>query len=306
MQTLGQLSQPSLKCWGDVRAWLAQAPLGALAELACRAGFISRGLVYVSVGAIALLAAAGQVPHAAGAVEALQGWAEWPAGTLLLWLTGVGLYGFAGWRLLQSVFDADRQGTSAAALATRAGQAVSGVVHGALGVGVFGLVEALAEAREVDDQTAMEETVTQVLEWPGGALALVVCGLFVVGVALGNLVQATGRPHKKLVCSEGVARWAAGLGRFGHVGRGVAFLPLGLAMIRAGRQASAGPAQGLGGALDALESYPFGETLLATVGVGLIAFGLFAFLEARYRTLGAAETVDAMAEPPPAGKSFPA
>jgi hypothetical protein len=294
------MSHPALKSWREVRAWLDEAPLGALAELACRAGFVSRGLVYVSIGMVALLAAAGRAPEAAGAVEALKAWAEWPAAMPLLWLTGLGLYGFAGWRLLQSVFDADRQGSTAAALATRAGQAISGVVHAALGWGVFSLIEALGEAREVDEQASTRETVQQVLMWPGGALAVLVCGLFIVGVGLGNLVQAAGRPQKKMICSHEVAQLAAWLGRIGHLGRGVALLPLGLAMVRAGRQASAGPAQGLGGALDALESYPFGETLLAAAGLGLIAFGLFAFLEARYRTLGAAEAVEAMAAPEPA------
>ena len=293
-------SHSPLKAWREVRAWIARAPLGALAELACRAGFVSRGLVYVSIGAIALLAAARRTPRAAGAVESLQAWATWPAGTLLLWLTGIGLYGFAGWRLLQSVFDADRQGTSPAALATRAGQAISGLVHAALGVGVFGLIDALGEAREVDDAAATRETVQQVLNWPGGALAIIVCGLFIVGVGLGNLVQATGKPHKKLVCDRRTAHLAAALGRFGHLGRGVAFLPFGLALVRAGKEASAGPAGGLGGALEALRGYPFGEALLALAGLGLIAFGLFAFLEARYRVLGAAETVDALAAPAPA------
>lgn len=297
---LAERAHPPLRAWSEARAWLAQAPLGALAELACRAGFVSRGLVYVSIGAIALLAAAGRTPRAAGAVEAMRAWADWPAGTLLLWLTGLGLYGFAGWRLLQSLFDADRQGASAGALAARAGQAISGLAHAALGLGVFGLMEALAEAREVDEQASLQQAVRQVLDWPGGAWAIVACGVFIVAVGLGNLVQATGRPHRKLVCPRRIARLAAGLGRVGYFGRGMAFLPLGLAMVRAGRQASAGPASGLGRALEALRDFPLGELLLALAGGGLIAFGLFAFIEARYRTLGAAETVDAMASPAPA------
>lgn len=293
-------AHPALEAWRQVRAWLAEAPLGALAELACRAGFVSRAVVYVCVGAIALLAAAGQVPRAAGAVEALQAFSAWTAGGLLLWLTGLGLYGFAGWRLLQSVFDADGQGASLAALANRAGQALSGLVHAALGFGVFGLIEAIDESREVSEQASLEQTVQQVLDWPGGAVAILACGVFIVAVGLGNLVQATGKPHRRLLCTPLVARVGAALGRIGHFGRGVAFLPLGVAMVRAGREASAGPARGLGGALEALRSYPFGEALLALAGVGLIAFGLFALLEARYRTLRAAEVVEGMASPAPA------
>ena len=183
------------------------------------------------------------------------------------------------------------------ALATRAGQAISGLVHTALGVAVFGLIETLGEAREVDDLAATQETVRQVLDWPGGALAIAACGVFIVGVGLGNLVQAAGRPYRGLVCPRRITRPAAGLGRLGHLGRGVAFLPLGLAMVQAGQQASAGPARGLGAALEGLRSYPFGEALMTLAGLGLVAFGLFAFLEARYRTLGVADTVEALATP---------
>ncbi|MET0293663.1 MAG: DUF1206 domain-containing protein, partial [Phenylobacterium sp.] len=67
------------------------------------------------------------------------------------------------------------------------------------------------------------------------------------------------------------------------------------ALVRAGREASAGPAGGLEAALEALRGGPFGEALLGLTAGGLIAFGLFALLEARYRRLGAAAVVDDLA-----------
>ncbi|MDZ4320705.1 MAG: DUF1206 domain-containing protein, partial [Phenylobacterium sp.] len=106
--------------------WLGAAPLGALAQLACRFGYAARGFVYLSIGVIAVLAAVEMVPQAEGSLGAVEAWADWPLGLVLLGAAGFGLYGFAGWRLLQSVFDAERQGTSPKALAARAGQAISG------------------------------------------------------------------------------------------------------------------------------------------------------------------------------------
>ena len=81
--------------------WLRAAPLGALTQLACRFGYAARGFVYLSIGAIALFAALELAPEAEGSMGALRAWAQWPLGFVLLWVTGLGLYGFAGWRLLQ-------------------------------------------------------------------------------------------------------------------------------------------------------------------------------------------------------------
>src|ERR1700761_5006524 len=79
-----------------------------LVEAAARLGYASRGAVYLSIGVMALLAALRRAPHAAGAVDALRAWAQWPIGVLLLWVTGVGLCGFAFWRALQSMVDVER------------------------------------------------------------------------------------------------------------------------------------------------------------------------------------------------------
>ncbi|MDO8322096.1 MAG: DUF1206 domain-containing protein, partial [Phenylobacterium sp.] len=104
------VTEPSASAFAQVRTWLATAPLGALAELACRAGYLARGFIYLSIGAMAVAAALDLTPRAEGSRGVLEAWANWPFGVVLLWLIGLGLYAFAGWRLLQSVFDADRQG----------------------------------------------------------------------------------------------------------------------------------------------------------------------------------------------------
>src|SRR4051812_28956944 len=94
----------------DVTVWLRGAPRAALLELVSRGGFLARGVVYVSTGALALLAALDVTPHAAGAVAAMASWGQWSAGLVLIWLTAMGLLGFALWRALQGLFDADSHG----------------------------------------------------------------------------------------------------------------------------------------------------------------------------------------------------
>jgi hypothetical protein len=257
-----------------------------LLEAACRAGYAARGAVYLSIGAIALLAALDRTPRSEGAVGALEAWAAWPFGTAVLWLIGVGLYAFAGWRALQSLFDADRQGRSPKALATRAGQAISGLLYAALGVSVFGLLDALEDLREVDDRASTRQSLAEALQMPAGELLILAAGLFVVAVGVGNVVTGIARDHcKAMVCDASVARWVRMLGRIGYVARGVVFVPTGVLLALAGLHARGAGAQGLGAALDFLERLPFGSAILALAAVGLAAFGLFALAEARYRRI---------------------
>jgi hypothetical protein len=270
-----------------------RAPLGVAAEAACRLGYVARGLVYISMGVVGLLVAAHRAPHAQGAGGALEALADWPAGLVLLWLTGLGLYGFAGWRVLQSVFDADRQGTSRKALISRAGQAISGVVHAGLAISAFGLLDAAEDLGERDDRAATQAAVADGLALPGGEMLVMLVGLFVLGVGAANLIQAArGGCDKHLTCVGAAAAAARVLGRIGHAGRGAAFVPAGLSLVAAGWTARAGEANGVGGSLDALRSQPAGELVLGLVALGLMAFGVFTLFEARYRRIRASEAID--------------
>ena len=279
-------NEPSATAFAQVRDWLGRAPWPALAELACRAGYLARGFIYLSIGGMAVLAALDLTPRAQGSRGALEAWAHWPFGVVLLWLTGLGLYAFAGWRLLQSAFDADRQGTSLKAIGSRIGQAISGVVYGALAVSVFGLIDALEDLTEADDQAKTRQAVAAVLALPGGELLIAAAGLFILGAGVGNIVQVFGRDFcKPLACDETIRTWAPWVGRAGYLGRGLAFLPIGALMLAAGIKARSEQAAGMGGALQLLEGQPFGDALLTLVALGLIAFGIFAFIEARYRRM---------------------
>lgn len=270
----------------SLKAALKRAPVSTLVELACRGGYVARGFVYLSIGAIALLAAADLTPRAEGSLGAMEAWADWPFGVALLWLTGLGLYGFAGWRALQALFDADRQGTEPKALAARAGQALSGVVYTGLAISVFGVLDALEDLGEIDDRAKTQAAVRDLLAMPGGEWMVAALGGFIIALGAANLVQAIKDDFcRELSCDRRTRRWASWLGRAGHVGRGLAFIPTGLLFVFAGLHARAEDAQGLGGALEALEAQPFGEAILAATALGLAAFGLFALVEARYRRM---------------------
>lgn len=273
--------------------WLGAAPLGALAQLACRFGYAARGFVYLSIGVIAVLAAVEMVPKAEGSLGAVEAWADWPLGLVLLGAAGFGLYGFAGWRLLQSVFDAERQGTSLKALAARAGQAISGVVYGTLGFSVFSAMDLLDDIADPEEGASEQEAAAQALAIPGGEWLIIGVGVFILAAGLANLVKAIrGGLADRLVCDAAVRRVAEPMGRLGYGARGAAFAVMGVMLVQAGLRANAAEAAGLAEALQALERAPWGDGLLIGVALGLLSFGAFALMEARYRQIPAGEVID--------------
>lgn len=255
-------------------------------EAACRFGYVARGFVYVSVGALALLTALGLAPKSRGVMAAMEAWSTWPLGLVLLGLIGLGLCSFAGWRVLQSVFDADRQGLGPKAIASRIGQAISGVVYGGLGYSVFGLIDALGDLHQVDDEAKTRSTIGSLLALPGGEVLVIAAGLFVAACGVGNIIQALTRDFcQRLDCSHGMARTAVLLGKVGYLARGIVFVPVGGFLMLAGLHARSSEAKGTAAALDWLAARPFGDLLLAFTALGLIAFGAYGFVEARYRAI---------------------
>ena len=286
-EVAGTVTPPPLRrsALGRVRDRFAATPWGATAELAARLGYVARGVVYLSTGAIALLAVARLTPHTRSPIGALEAWSHWPLGVVLLWVTGIGLYGFAGWRALQSVFDADRQGTTPKAWANRIGQALSGVIYGSLAVSIFGLIDTLHDLRHAEVEKTSER-VAGVMAWPLGPALVIALGVFIVGCGLGNAIRAlVDNFGSTLKCDPGAAVWAQRLARVGYFGRGVAMLPVGWFMLLAGWRERAADAKGVGGALWAVHGLAGGDAALAFVALGLMAFGAFAFVEAGYRPI---------------------
>lgn len=73
------------------------------------------------------------------------------------------------------------------------------------------------------------------------------------------------------------------LGRFGVGARGLVLLPVGWFIVQAGRTYDAAAAGGTEQALRMLDR----GSLLAVVGLGLLAYGLFQLVKAAYRRIDA-------------------
>ena len=67
--------------------------------------------------------------------------------------------------------------------------------------------------------------------------------------------------------------------------RGIVFCVIGFFLIQAARQSDASQARGLGEALQALAQQPYGSWIMGIVALGLVAYGIYMVMQARYRRI---------------------
>ena len=257
-------------------------------ERLARAGYVSYGVVYALVGVLAVQAALGAGGKTASQEGALRQILLAPLGRILLGAVVIGVLGYAMWRLIQGILDPENEGTDAKGLARRADHVLNGLFHAALAFSAGRLVlgSGGGSGGSPDDWTA------HLLAQPLGRPLAVIAGAAIVIAGLYQLCKAYNADFRGELApgemSAGARRWATRSGRLGYASRGVVFGVIGVFLAQAALQTDPDEARGLGGALETLAHQPFGPYLLGAVALGLVAYGAFMFVVARYRRIAPA------------------
>jgi len=254
-----------------------------------RLGYATKGVVYVIIGVLAAQLAIGQGGRATDQAGALQTISHQPFGKVLLIIVIIGMIGFALWSLIQAVYDTEGEGHKAKGIVARVGYAIVGIAYLILAFGAFGLVTGSSNGPRSSTTTAQDSTAL-LLKQPFGVVLVVILGLVIIGVALYMFYRAYSanfRRHFNLITVNArMRRWIIDAGRFGYASIGVVFSIIGIFLIVAAIQHNPHQAKGLDSALKTLAHEPLGSVLLAIVALGLIAYGIYSFVEARYRLVG--------------------
>lgn len=256
-----------------------------------RLGFCARGLVYAIVGLIAIQIAwgvSGGAGEDASKEGALREIAERPLGRPLLVVLAVGLAGYALWRASEALWGKRDEDDERKRTAKRAGSAAKAVLYAAfLGSTVKFITGGPSQGGGGDEQ---EETLTaSVLDLPGGRLLVGAVGLAIIAggiyVAYRGLAQ---KFEKRLDTSEMgpvTGRVVDVVGTVGMAARGLIFGVAGFLLLKAAVDFDPEEATGVDGTLKLIARQTYGQVLLTATAIGLIAYGLYSFAEARYRQL---------------------
>lgn len=246
-----------------------------------RLGFAARGMVYILVGYAAFKAAQG-TGKTQGSGEAIKELGQITGGPVLLVIVALGLIGYAAWRLVNAYMGSgDKEGGEDGPV-HRVAHAISGLLHLALAFTAIRLAIGMGGGAS-DDQQA-RGAAAGAMGVPGGETLVVVVGIAVIAMGLGQLAEAVRADFMRHIGASGRARqvieWT---GRAGHLARGLVFAFAGYLLIQAGRESNPDGASGMSGVLERILGVPGGDTLLLLISVGLVLFGLFSFVMARYR-----------------------
>lgn len=250
-------------------------------EKLARFGYAAKGAVYILIGGLAVAAALGSGGQTSGSAGAMASISGSTAGQIVLGLIAVGLVGYVIWGLVRAVSNPENDSGGA-----RAYYVLSALIHGGLAVEAGRLALGGGSSGSGGSGSGAAHWSATLMQQPFGVwlLGLVGAGLVIFGLqqvwhawrvdlddrlALGSM-------------SSTVRTWAVRSGRFGLAARGVVLAIIGGYVVVAAVQADPSEARGVDGVLDMLRQTPW---LLAVVALGLVAYGIYNFVRARFRVI---------------------
>jgi hypothetical protein len=258
-------------------------------ERLARAGFFSRGVVYVLVALLAARAAYEQ-RHPAGTRGAMIEVLRHPLGRVVLTALALGLLGFALWSAVQAVLDPERRGSSLKGLGKRTAYLFTAIVYTGLAataarLAVYGWAKG--------DRDSAGAFTAPVMEHPLGRWAVAAVAAALLGYSGWLLYRSVAKEPEKMLdvssLSPHVQKVFKLAGRVGVAARGVVFAVIGIYLGLAALHHRPSEARMPAGALESVRQQPHGRWLLAVVAIGLAAFGLFEMVKAKYRVIRAAK-----------------
>ena len=243
-----------------------------------RIGLIGYGIVNLLIAWLAAQVALGGGEQASkdGAITEISG-ESW--GEALLWVVGVSLFALALWQLGEAIWGRKSFGGPL----RRVAHVAEAVVFGFLG---YSAVKVASGGKAQSNQEQAGFT-AKVLDAPAGQVLVAVAGLVVVGAAVYLFIKGFKRRFLRdldlATASPAVRTLTTRLGQVGYIALGVAYGIVGALIVVAAVQHDPQKATGLDTALGTLADQPYGTALLLIVAFGVACFGVFCFLDARFR-----------------------
>ena len=240
-----------------------------------RLGFAARGLLYIVIAMLVIRSGRSEDPSGA-LVELGQ-----DGGDPLLLAMAVGFIAYGFWRLADAALNIEGHEHGAKGIRERLAAAGSGAVYSLLAWQAFKLMDGGAAAAAAGSDPS--EGASTALQLPGGPMLLALAGAVLIGVGVYQLVKVYSCSFcdrlDPRVANQAAVRW---MGRAGYSARGLIFMVSGYFIARAGLMSRASEAGGMEEALRWLDS-----PVDMLVAAGLLLFGLFSIVEARFRIIHA-------------------
>ncbi len=255
-------------------------------ERLARFGYASKGAVYFIVGLLAVKAAFGPGGKKTDTEGALITIVQQPFGQVLLGLVAFGLISYAMWRFVEAINDPENKGKDIKGIATRLTYVANGLTYAAL---AWTAVQIIMGSASSGGGNSKQDWTARLLNQPFGQWLVGTIGVGVIAFGFYYLYRAFSEKfRRKLNLSELSSterEWVIAICRFGLAARSIVFFLIGWFFIEAAYMAQASKVGGLDEALETLSVQPYGPWFLTVVALGLMAYGVYCVVQARYRRL---------------------
>ena len=272
-------SMRNLKQSGERSA--QKAASSPLMELLTRIGYGVRGLIYITIGILAVEVALGRGGSLASPQGAIAAIGKQPGGTIFLWVVLLGLVSYALWGVVRAVYDPLHKGHDTKGLLARFGFLASAFGYAILVWPTYGYVTGVSKTASA---SGTQKFISSIMAMPWGRWAIGILGLAVLAGGLYQIYLGFkadfDRQFQTYALTREEAKVTTDVGRFGTSARGVVFSVVGGLIALAAYQANPKQPIGMDTALATLMHQPYGIWILGIIAAGLIAFGFYSMLGA--------------------------
>ncbi|OKI45055.1 DUF1206 domain-containing protein [Micromonospora sp. CB01531] len=263
-------------------ATAARAANSRWLELLTRAGFVGYGILHLLFAWLALQIAFGHSGEEGNQNGALRTLGAQPLGKFLLVAIAIGLFAMAIWQAFEAAIG-HRGLRGRDRLFERIASVLRTVVFGWLAWTAVKVFQD-ASANAADQQQALT---AKLMAGTGGRWVVGLAGLVLAAVGVGMIGYGLKKKFERnLKIGQLTPRahtLARRLGMAGYAARGAVFAIAGLLIVVAAVKYDPAKARGLDAALRTLRDQSYGPVLLTLAALGIAAFGIYCFLQSRYR-----------------------
>lgn len=250
-------------------------------EKIARFGIGTKGAVYCLVG-VATMAAFNVGGKKTGVIGSLEYLSSQPFGQILLGAISLGLLGFVFWLFYVAFKDPENNRKGVKKVIKRVGYFVSALFHAFV---AYTAMKLAIGSPGSGSGGSKESMIQELISQPFGRILIGFVAVVILGKGLYDIYLAySGKFRKKIKNARldyGTRRYIMETGKVGYTARGIIIAIIAYLTLKVALTANPEQSGGTGDAFAFLQN-EMGSVVFAIIAIGLIAYGVFMFIIAKY------------------------